>query len=282
MTINTNIASLLGQTALKQSQARSATALQRLSTGLRINSPADDPAGSIAATGLNSEITKLAAQQSGDDRLYIKGAFAEGVLGAVSGVLQHAKSLTVQNASRATLTDTQRDANQRVFDAIVSGIERLGVGTTFLGEHLFGPNVQLQSDASGASTTTGNLDPTQLGAVFDPFSGETYSLADLQTGGMLADNVNPELSAKVVDAAIKQITGVRADLGDFQNTLKTMGNVRDVTRENLSSALSQIEDTDYATEMLAFTRNQMLSQTATSATAIANRAPQRALDLLAH
>src|SRR5438046_1789578 len=157
MTINTNIASLVGQTALKQSEARSATALQRLSTGLRINTPADDPAGSIAATGLNSEITKLAAQQSGDDRLYIKAASADGVLGAVSGVLEHAKSITVQNASRATLTDTQRDANQRVLDAIVSGIERVGVGTTFLGEGLFGSNVQLQSDASGASTSTGDL-----------------------------------------------------------------------------------------------------------------------------
>src|SRR2546429_4241894 len=282
MTINTNIASLVGQTALKQSQARSATALERLSTGLRINSPADDPSGSIAATGLDSEITKLAAQQTGDNRLYIKAAFAEGVLGAVSGVLEHAKSITVQNANHATLTDTQRDANQHVLDAIVSGVERLGAGTTFLGERVFGPNVQLQSDASGASTTTGNLDPTQLGGIFDPFTGETYSLADLQTGGTLADNANPELSARVIDAAIKQISGVRADLGAFQNTLKTMGNVRDITRENLSSALSQIEDTDYATEAVSFMRNQMLSQTAIAATAIANRAPERALGLLAN
>ena len=127
---------------------------------------------------------------------------------------------------------------------------------------------------------SGDLDPTQLGAVFDPFSGEAYSLADLQTGGALASNFNPELAARVVDAAIKQISGVRADLGAFQNTLKTMGNVRDVTRENLSSALSEIQDTDYATEMLSFTRNQMLSQTAIAATAIANRTPQQALGLL--
>src|SRR5256714_7898181 len=157
----------MGQPALKQSQARSATPLGRLPPGRPINSPADDPSGSIAATGLNSEITKLAAQQTGDNRLYIKAAFAEGVLGAVSGVLQHAKSITVQNASHATLTDTQRDANQHVLDAIVSGVERVGAGTTFLGERLFG--AQLQSDASGASTTTGDLDPTQLGRIFDPF-----------------------------------------------------------------------------------------------------------------
>ena len=281
MRINTNIASLVGQNALRQNQAGAATSLQRLSTGLRINSAADDPSGLIAATGLNSEITKLAAQQSGDDRLFIKAAFAGGALGVVSGVLQRAKSITVENANRAALTDTQRDANQRVLDAIVSGIERLGAGTTFLGERVFGPNVQLQSDASGTSTTTGDLDTTKLGGVFDPLSGETYSLADLQTGGALADNANPALAAKVVDAAIKQITSQRADLGAFQNTLKTMGNVRDVTRENLSSALSQIQDTDFASETASLMRNQILSQTAIAATAIANRQPQSALQLLA-
>src|SRR5436305_1688850 len=130
MTINTNVASIVGQAAFRQNQAHAATSLQRLSTGLRINSAADDPAGLIAATGLSSEITKLAADQTGDDRLFIKAAFADNVLGVVSAVLRSAKQITVQSANGAALTDTQRDANQRVLDAIVSGIERIGAGTT--------------------------------------------------------------------------------------------------------------------------------------------------------
>src|SRR5207253_614929 len=161
---------------------------------------------------------------------------------------------------------------------IVSGIERLGAGTTFLGQRLFGAT--LTSDASGASVGTGNLDPTTIGNVRDPLSGETYSLADLRTGGQLADNANSKLAAQVMETAIKQIAGLRGELGAFQNRLTTMGNVRDVTRINLADALSQIQDTDYAAEANSFVRNQLLSQTSIATTAIANSQPQSVLELL--
>src|ERR1700755_2933352 len=110
MTINTNIASMQGQIALRQAQAASATSLQRLSTGLRINSAKDDPSGLIAVTDLNSEITKLAGQQTGDDRLFIKAGYADNVLGVVSDVLRRAKSITVQNANTSALSEKQIDA----------------------------------------------------------------------------------------------------------------------------------------------------------------------------
>src|SRR3954468_20483186 len=99
MTINTNVASIVGQDAFRQNQAHAATSLQRLSTGLRINTAADDPAGLIAATGLSSELSKLTGDQNADQRLLFKAAFADNVLGAVSDVLRHAKSITVQNAN---------------------------------------------------------------------------------------------------------------------------------------------------------------------------------------
>ncbi len=79
MDIATNIASLQGQISLQQTQAREQTAIQRLSTGLRINSAADDPSGLIAATSLKSDINTLDAQQSGDDRLYSKAALADNI-----------------------------------------------------------------------------------------------------------------------------------------------------------------------------------------------------------
>jgi flagellin len=278
--INTNVAALQGQIALQQDQTRAQTSLKRLSTGLRINSAADDPAGLIAATGLTSELTKLGAQQSGDDRLFIKASLADDVLGVVSNVLRTAKSIAVQNANSAALSQRQIDANQISLDAIVDGITRINAGTTFLGQRIFGSNVQLSSDASGASTGTADLDPTKLGAVFDPFSGQTYTLADLRSGGALADNANPAIADQVVTTALKQIAGDRASLGDFQNTLISMGNVRDITRENLADALSQIQDTDVAEETVSYVRNQTLSQAAISTMAIANHQPTNVLSLL--
>jgi flagellin len=280
MTINTNVASMQSRLALQQAQSRSATSIQRLSTGLRINSAKDDPSGLIAATELSSNISQLAAQQTGDDRLYLKAGFADGVLGVVSGVLLEAKSITLQNANGSAVTQKQVDANQRVLDAIVDGISRVGTGTTFIGQRLFGPNVVLASDASGASTGTSDLDPTKVGQIVDQNTGQEYSLADLRTGGALADNADPELAAKVVEAAIKQIAGQRASLGNFQNTLKAMGNVRDITRTNLADALSQIQDTDFAAETTSLVRNQMLAQTSIAATAIANSQPRAVLSLL--
>ncbi len=280
MTINTNIASLQGQAAIAQNEAQSQVSLQRLSTGLRINSAADDPSGLIAATGLSSEIAKLAGQQTGDARLYTKAAFADGVLGVVSGVLESAKSITVQDANHSALNQTQLDGNQQILDAIVDGIGRIGLSTTFLSQRLFGPNVVLQSDASGAETTTGDLDPTTIGQVRDPLSGQTYSLADLRTGGALADNADPKIADEVVEASIKQISGQRAALGSFQNTLSSIGNVRQITQENLADALSQIQDTDFASETASYVRSSLLTQTSIATTAIANSQPNALLSLL--
>jgi len=281
MTINTNISAVRGQVSSRQAAVRSAISLERLSTGLRINHASDDPSGLVAATALTSEIAKLAAEQSGDDRLFIKAAFAGAVLGSVSDALRRVNSINVQNANSDALSDAQRDANQRVVDAIVTGIEHVGVGTTLLGERLFGAGSQLQSVASNASTETGDLDPTRIGVIFDPLTGENYSLADLRTGGALADGANTELAGKVIEASINQIAGVRGDLGSFQQTLVSLGNVRGVAQENLASALSQIQDADYAVEVAEFVRNQTLAQTSIAATAIANRQARNVLSLLA-
>ena len=155
-----------------------------------------------------------------------------------------------------------------------------GIGTTFDGQSLFGGSVVLASDASGAQTTTGNLDPSTIGLVFDPKTQQAYSLADLRSGGALADNANPQLADEVVDASIQQLASMQASLGSFQQTLSAMGDVRQVMTENLTDALSQIEDTDFASEASEFVRDQTLSASGTAVLAVANSQPQQMLSLL--
>ncbi len=133
------------------------------------------------------------------------------------------------------------NANQIELDAIVTGIQRVGLGTTFLGQKLFGQ--VLQSDASDAGTSTGDLDPTKMGTVYDQKTGQSYSLVDLRSTGALEMNGNPQIADEVVDAAIKQVASWQASLGTFQQTLSVMGDVRGVTRVNLADAYyRQIED----------------------------------------
>lgn len=280
MVINTNVPSLVGQLALQQTQSDEQTALQRLSTGLKINSAADDPSGLIAAEDFKSDIATIDGQQTSDNRLYYQAAYADSVLGIISAVLLDAKSLTVKSANAAGVSQKEIDADQISMDQIINGIQRTGITTSFFGQQVFGN--QLDSVASQVGVSTPSLDPSELGQVYDQSTGTTYSLADLKSGGALADGANSKIADEVVEQAIKDISGDRAALGDFQEALSAMGDVRDVTKINLTDALSQVEDTDFAAETSEFVKDQILTQTGTAALAIANSQPANALPLLAN
>lgn len=277
--LHTNILSARAGSALQQNQKRSAQAIERLSTGLRINRAVDDPSGLIAATQLSSEITTLAAQQSGDDRLYLKAALAGGILEVASDVLRQARGIVLENANSAAVTDEKLGANQMMLDAIIDGLERIGINSTFMGQALFADTVSTEPGPQRDIPRT-TLSPHVTGSVTDSQSMESFTLADLRSGGQLADNVNPEMAAKVIDEAIKQIASQRSDLGNFQHSLVSMGNVRQNTIYNLSDALSRIQDTDFAVETASLARGQMLSNTASATMAIANVQPRTALRLL--
>jgi flagellin len=280
MDINTNIASLQGQVALQQTQSREQTSLQRLSTGLRINSAADDPSGLIEATDLKSDLATIVGQQTADGRLYYKAAYADSVLGIVSAVLLDAKTLTVKNANAVGVNQKVLDADQISMDQIINGIQRVGTTTSFFGEPLF--KQQYYSQPSQEGVDTPSLDPSDLGHVYDATTGTSYSLADLKTGGALADGANTKIADEVVEQTIKDISTDRATLGDFQASLSAIGTVRDITKINLTDALSQVEDTDFAAETSEFVKDQILTQSGTAALAIANSQPSNALPLLAN
>jgi flagellin len=135
-TINTNVASLTARVSLANSQASLNTSLQRLSTGLRINSGADDPSGLIASEGLKSEIAGINQAINNSTQATNVISTADAALGQVSNLLIDIKGLLVQSANTGALTPDQLAANQLQIDSAVQSITRISNTTTFAGLNL--------------------------------------------------------------------------------------------------------------------------------------------------
>src|SRR5512132_2905084 len=149
--INTNVAALTAQRGLTTSHAQLNTTLERLSTGLRINRGADDPAGLIASEGLRSEISGIDQAIDNSSRASNVIATAEGALGEVASLLLNVKSLVVEAANSGALSPDEVAANQLQLDSAVESITRISNTTTFAGLHLI--NGSLDYITSGVNTT---------------------------------------------------------------------------------------------------------------------------------
>src|SRR6188768_1104979 len=150
--INTNVASLTAQRGLSRTQKQLNQTLQRLSSGLRINRGADDPAGLIASEGLRSEISGIAQAIDNSQRASNVIATAEGALGEVASLLLNIKSLVIQAANEGALSPDEIAANQLQVDSAVESITRISNTTTFAGLHLI--NGSLDYITSGVDTTS--------------------------------------------------------------------------------------------------------------------------------
>src|SRR3954465_8829877 len=149
--INTNVASLTAQRGLAKTQKSLSDTLQRLSTGLRINRGADDPAGLIASEGLRSEISGITQAVDNSPRASNVIATAEGALSEVASLLLNVKSLVVQAANSGALSPDEIAANQLQIDSAVESITRISNTTTFAGPHLI--NGSLDYITSGVNNT---------------------------------------------------------------------------------------------------------------------------------
>jgi flagellin len=259
--VNTNVASLTAQRSLAKSSGELATALQRLSSGLRINSAKDDAAGLAIGERLTTQVRgyNQAIRNAGDGISLAQTA--EGGLDAITSSLQRMRELAVQAANYSNTT-ADRTAINAEFSQLKSEIDRVSNQTKF--------NTQGLLDGSFTSATF------QVGAN----SGETITVAgisDLDTTG-LSLNSNDVLSA--IDTALTTVTSARANLGASINRFEqTISNLR-VTVENLSAARSRIQDADFAAETAALTRVQILQQSGMAVLSQANAVPQGVLSLL--
>jgi flagellin len=258
--INTNTDAINAYRNLSVTQGQMSKSLEKLSSGFRINRAADDAAGLAISEGLRSQVggLKVAARNAQDGISVVQTA--EGALTEVHAMLQRMNDLAVQyNSGVHEAGGDSQTALQAEFDELHAEIVRIRDNTTFNGVDLFG----------GAA-----LD-FQVGyAAADEISVTATALAAFDVTGAVIT------SSDSVQTAINTISAQRAELGATQNRFEHTLNSVNVAVENLSASESRIRDTDMASEMVAFTRANILQQAGTAMLAQANQAPQSVLSLL--
>jgi flagellin len=280
MTISvlTNVASLNAQRNLTNTQAALASSVGRLSSGLRINTAADDAAGLGISENLKANIRSMAqAQRNANDGISMSQV-AEGSMSDMQGIVSRMRELAVQSAND-TLGTNERGYIQTEFGQLTQEIDRISKVTDFNGQKLLDGNggastaltfqVGIQNTANDRLTMTINkLDTTTLG-------GGTFI-----TGQDLSTAVGAKAAIDVFDTAIKELSSARANIGAVQNRMVVTVSNLSVTQENLSAANSRIRDVDVASESANLTKSQILSQAGLAVLAQANQLPQSALSLL--
>jgi len=261
-----NIASLNSKRNLATSQKGLNKTINRLSTGLRINSASDDAAGLQISNNLRADIRILnQGRRNANDGIGIIQV-ADGVLEEVTDQLTRAAELAEQAASGTTST-SGRAALDAEFTQIKAAINALGTDTKFNGKTIFGSTFSVQV---GDETTT------DIDVAASTLS--TTSLAISTNTMTTAATASVALGA--IQTAINTVSSMRGNLGATEQRLKTITNSLGITAENLQAAESQIRDADIATEVVNLTKFQILTQSGVSSLAQANASQQSILSLL--
>lgn len=279
--VNTNIASLNAQRNLATSQSSLNTSLQRLSSGLRVNSAKDDAAGLAISEGLTSAIRGgNQAVRNANDGISV-GQTAEGALGQISNNLQRIREIAVQ-ASNGSVSDTNRSQLQLEVDQLTQEISRIVQTTQFNGTNLLSgaSTITFQVGYSGSADNQVSVSTTNLAVAgaggLNAYSGSLTATGTINittSGGASAALAN-------LDADIKQVTNTRSRFGAVQNRFDAVISNLNNYVENLTASQSRIIDTDYASETANFSKAQILQQAGTAILKQANNLGQSALTLL--
>jgi flagellin len=277
--VNTNVGSLNGQRNLNNTTSALATSIQRLSSGMRVNSSKDDAAGMAVSTGFTAEIRgNNQGIRNANDAISMAQT-AEGAIGSIENNVQRLKEIAVQS-SNGTLSDTQRSKLQLEVDQLTQENTRIVLNTKFNGHDLL-------SGSSGMTMQIGSEGDTAYQITFsaaglDALSGNSAIGASITATGALDIQDTAKASAAIgaMSSALDTIMTARATMGAVQNRFETVIANLSSYVENLSSARSRITDTDFASETATMTRNQILQQSGTAMLSQANSAPQTAMSLL--
>jgi flagellin len=269
--INTNIPSINAQRNLTTSQGSLNQALQRLSSGLRVNSSKDDAAGLAIAAKMDAQSRGMVVAMRNANDGISAAQTAEAGFNAISQHLQRMRELAVQSASGQYDTDNRVALNQE-YAQLKSEVERVVTATNFNGKALL----------DGTFTGVG----FQIGATTN--AADSRISVDIQKLDVSADtnlaNICTDTAAlnamSGLDAAIDLVNGYRADLGAIQNRFEGVLVQLSSAQENTEAAKSRIMDTDYAAETAKLSRSQILQQAGVAMLAQANALPQNVLSLL--
>ena len=284
ISVNTNVVSLNAQRNLSMSQTSLATSMQRLSSGLRVNSAKDDAAGLSIAERMNAQIKGMnVAVRNANDGISLAQT-AEGALSNVGDALQRMRELAVQ-ARNSTNSNSDKDSLDKEFGELAKEIQRVLGGTTFNGKTMLGAQAGSLTFQVGANTTsndtiditTTNL--TTLGSITtvagtDNTGAGRAKIDSTATTAALATVIND------LDTAIGRVSAERATLGASQNRFSAVISNLQSSVENQSASRSRIVDADFAMETANLSRAQILQQAGTAMVAQANSLPQQVLKLL--
>ena len=270
--INTNIGALKASNASNAAGKALGTAMERLSTGKRINSAKDDAAGLAIATSMTSQVRGMNQGIRNANDGIAMAQTAEGALGEVTNMMQRVRELAVQSTS-GTYSATDKSNLQAEVTQLSAQITSTLSNTTFNGVNLFdgtagtagAVSIQAGANASDAITLT-------FGNVAGDANVTAVTGVDLTT----ADNT----VLATIDTGIQMISTARANLGAGQSRLESAVNNLASKATNLSDARSRIEDTDYSAETTALAKSQILSQASSAMLAQANQSQQNVLSLL--
>jgi flagellin len=276
MTINTNIISLNAQRNLNGSQSSLATSMQRLSSGLRVNSAKDDAAGLAIAERMNAQVRGMnVAVRNANDGISLAQT-ADGALASIGDSLQRMRELAVQ-ARNSTNSDSDKDSLNLEFSQLSNEIGRVLGGTTFNGKAILGADAGTLTFQVGANVTANDsIDIATNDMTTDP-KITTVTGASI---GSVADATAIAAVITNIDAALDEVNSQRAIYGASQNRFSAVITNLQTSVENQSAARSRIMDADFAAETANMSRAQILQQAGTAMVAQANQLPQQVLRLL--
>jgi len=280
LSINTNIASIDAQRNLSSSQSSLATSMQRLSSGLRINTAKDDAAGLSIAERMNAQVRGMnVAIRNSNDGISLAQT-ADGALAQVSNSLQRMRELAVQ-ARNSTNSSSDKDSLNKEFGQLQAEITRVLGGTAFNGKHILGADATTLNFQVGANTTS---DDTVSIKTTDMATGDTTMTTVTNTSTAVIDSTATSGAIATVidniDKAIDDVNDTRATFGATQSRFDSIISNLQSSVENQTAARSRIMDADFATETANMSRANVLQQAGTAMIAQANQQPSQVLSLL--
>jgi flagellin len=284
LSINTNVISLNAQRNQSASAASLSTSMQRLSSGLRVNSAKDDAAGLAIAERMNAQVKGMnVAVRNANDGISLSQT-AEGALGKMADSLQRMRELAVQS-SNATNSGSDKDSLDKEFGELAKEIQRVAGGTTFNGQSILGANAGGQQFQVGANTTTNDtitITTTDMTA-----DGSITAVAGTDNTGAGRAVIDSTANASTIqgvvdkiDQALDKVNAERATMGASQSRFDSVISNLQVSVENQSAARSRIMDADFASETANLSRSQILQQAGNAMIAQANQLPQQVMSLL--
>jgi len=276
MSVNTNVTSLNAQRNLSGTQSSLSVSMQRLSSGLRVNSAKDDAAGLAISERMSAQVRGMnVAIRNANDGISLAQT-AEGALGKVGDSLQRMRELAVQ-ARNGTNSGTDKDSLDKEFQQLGSEITRVLGGTTFNGISIIGASAGAKDFQIGANTTTNDkitVTTTDMTADASITAVTSEKIDSTQSTLALGDVIDK------IDGAIDKVNSERAMYGAVQNRFDSVISNLQTSVENQSAAKSRITDADFAQETSNLSRAQILQQAGTAMVAQANQLPQQVLSLL--